>query len=440
MAHEKVQNVGIVLTARTGSSRIPHKPLQDIGGRRAIEIQIDRLKNDLYPLILAIPEKPEDDILAAIANDKGVECWRGHDDSPLHRLAAVADEYGFEHVVRVTTDDVLVDQFLLRMQIKKHVFGGHDYTYVHRCPEGVAAEVIRTECLKEVARETAGKHIEFVSYYFKKKYDVFEYYPPLEYQKPYRLVMDYPEDLLLLRLLFTTMLDPGTLSIIEFLKKNKFFLQVNHQPEVTVYTCARNAEKYIVDAVKSVMCQTFQDFEYIVYDDCSDDATMFRVLEYLPSLPEASRRKIKLYRGDRNIGLPAACNFVVERAKGKYMARLDADDMLCPEYLQRMVEEAKIQDSNCIISGYSEVDVSGARLVDVNENRWHPGCALMSRWCLNELRFKEGLKYLEGADLYERLKKVFPNKIKFIPDLLWYYRQHDAQKTKQPDHPNNATS
>jgi spore coat polysaccharide biosynthesis protein SpsF len=438
MVHERVQNVGIVITARVGSSRIPHKPLQDIGGRRAIEIQIDRLKNDLYPLILAIPEKAEDDILAAIANEKGIECWRGHDDSPLHRLSAVADEYGFEHVVRVTTDDVLIDQFLLRLQIKKHVFGGHDYTYVHRCPEGIAAEVIRTECLKEVARETSGKQIEFVSYYFKKKYDIFEFYPPLEYQKPYRLVMDYPKDLLLLQLLFTCMLDPGTLSIIEFLKKNKFFLRVNHLPEVSVYTCVKNAEKYIVDCVRSVLSQSFQDFEYIIYDDCSEDATMLRVLEYMRSLPESLSQKIKLSRGGHNIGLPAACNLVIERAKGKYMARVDADDMISPDYLKRVVDEAKIQDANCIITGYSEIDSAGVRLSDVKENRWHPGCALMSRWCLNELRFKEGLNFLEGAELYERMKKFFPNKIKFIPELLWYYRQHDEQKTKQPDHPCNA--
>jgi hypothetical protein len=101
------------------------------------------------------------------------------------------------------------------------------------------------------------------------------------------------------------------------------------------------------------------------------------------------------------------------------------------------VDEAKIQDANCIITGYSEIDAEGEKLSDVKENRWHPGCALMSRWCLNELRFKEGLTYLEGADLYDRLKKFFPNKIKFIPELLWYYRQHDEQKTKQPDHPFN---
>lgn len=434
--NEKEQNVGIVITARVGSSRIPQKPLQEIAGRKAIEIQIDRLKNDLYPIVLAIPQKEEDDVLEIIGHNKGCEVFRGFDDSPLHRLAAVADKYGFEHVVRVTTDDILIDQYLLRIQIKKHIYGGHDYTYVHRCPEGVAAEVIRSDCLIEVAEETTGKSIEFVSYYFKKKYDVFEFYPPLEYQKPYRLVVDYPEDLTLVRLLFTAMLDPGTLDVINFFKRNKYFLQVNHLPEVTIYTCAYNADKFIGKCIDSVISQTFEDFEYIIYDDCSTDKTSDIICEVLTRLPEAVRKKIRVYRGDKNIGLPAGCNYVLERARGKFMVRVDADDELDDKYLERVIEEVKLNDAHCVITGYKEINETGEVTGEVKENRWHPGGALMARWCLNDLKFKEGLKYLEGDELFNRFKKLY--KVRFLNEPLWYYRQHDAQKTKQPDHPNNA--
>ena len=199
MDFKKAPAVGIVVTARVKSSRIPNKTLQQINGRSTIEILLDHVINDKYPVILAIPENPDDDQLAKIGEAKGIEVYRGEDDSPLHRLYEVATQNGFEHVVRVTADDILIDKTLMLNQIQFHVRGGQDYTFMRRCPEGIATEVISTETLSKVIREVGKKPIEFTSYYVKRAADIKEYYPPREYQWSFRLVMDYEEDLMLLR-------------------------------------------------------------------------------------------------------------------------------------------------------------------------------------------------------------------------------------------------
>ena len=264
-----MENVGIVVCARVKSSRIYQKVLQKIKGKHTIEILLDHVINDRYPVVLAIPENKDDDILETIGIDKGVEVYRGEDDSPLHRLTAVANEYNFDYVVRVTADDILIDLSILFDQIKFTLRGergkSHEYVYCRRCPEGVAAEVIKADVLNKVVSELGDKPVEFISYYIKGKYRTKEYYPRFEYQHPYRLTMDYPEDLTLLSVLFASLPDGfGTLDFLNYLHQHKYLLQINRLPAITVYTCNYNTGRYVLDTINSVLAQDLEDFEYII--------------------------------------------------------------------------------------------------------------------------------------------------------------------------------
>jgi spore coat polysaccharide biosynthesis protein SpsF len=202
---EKKMKTGIIITARVKSSRIEKKVLQEIKGKKTIEILIDNvigrhhLVDNQNEIVLAIPESSDCDILESIGNTKGVAVYRGQDDSPLHRIYECAKEYGFDNVVRITADDILIDPLLLKNQIRFHENGGQDYTYMRRCPEGVAGEVIKTSALERVVDKVGDNPIEFISYYLKTKVFRFkEHYPPLEYQYSNRLIMDYNEHVLLL--------------------------------------------------------------------------------------------------------------------------------------------------------------------------------------------------------------------------------------------------
>jgi len=426
----KENKVGLIVTARIKSSRIPNKVLQEIKGQKTIEILLDNLSNKIYPVILAIPENSDDDMLQEIGDTKGVEVYRGQDDSPMHRLLAVAKEYGFEDIVRITADDILIDQMLLRRQIDFHLKGGYDYTYMIRCPEGIAGEVIKTSALEKAVENIGDEPIEFVSYYLKtKEFNIKEYYPPFEYQFSFRLTMDYVEDLMLLKEVYSSLAEPfGTLDIINFLKSHKYLMQINHLPKITVYTCNYNMSDYIVQCIDSVVAQTFEDWEYLIIDDCSTDKSLERIVEYYSSLPLDIQKKIKILRNNENIGLPASCNKMLKMSRGKYIIRVDADDMFDIGALNKMHYEIRLDDNiEGLISGYAKVDESGDPLITIEENHWHPGCCLLSKKAVNELRYKEHLEHYEGLDFFNRFNELYH--IKFIPDILWNYRQHDNQKS-----------
>src|SRR5512134_3549033 len=103
-------------------------------------------------------------------------------------------------------------------------------------------------------------------------------------------------------------------------------------PRVSVVMSVYNGEKYLEEAVESILNQTFRDFEFIVVDDGSSDST-----PRLLALYERRDPRVLIYRFDDNRGLSTALNFGIERARGKYIARMDADDISLPNRLQEQV-------------------------------------------------------------------------------------------------------
>jgi spore coat polysaccharide biosynthesis protein SpsF (cytidylyltransferase family) len=434
-----MKKLGVVVTARVKSSRLKEKVLQIVKGKRTIEILLDHVipQDDAWDVVLAIPESPDDDILMDIGIQKGIEVYRGEDDSPLHRLNAVANKYDFDYIVRITADDILIDQHLLRQQIHWATNGKLDYCYMRRCPEGVAGEVIKTEALEKVVAEIGDQPVEFVSYYFKNDNFTFnEFYPPLEYQWTFRLTMDYEEDLKLIRELYNALPEPfGTLDIINFLKKHRTFCQINELPKVTVYTCNYNQGKFLLDAMRSVHEQTIDDYEYIILDDCSTDDSANVMLEYYNTLEEHYQIKTKMLRNKKNIGLPACCNDILTKARGKYLMRLDADDVLKPDAIKKNLEKMRIERTQGCFSAYHETKEGLSVTSTITKNDFHPAGCVLSKWCVNEIRFREDLEFGEGVPFMRQFRKYYP--ISFISEPLWLYRKHGESKTANPEHPNN---
>jgi len=100
---------------------------------------------------------------------------------------------------------------------------------------------------------------------------------------------------------------------------------------VSIVVPAYNAEKYIADAIESVLRQTYPYFELIIVDDASTDRTAEVVQSF-------SDQRIKLIRHASNKGPGAARNTAIEAASGKWMAVLDADDQWKANRLERLVE------------------------------------------------------------------------------------------------------
>src|SRR5208337_1568211 len=106
---------------------------------------------------------------------------------------------------------------------------------------------------------------------------------------------------------------------------------MNSEPRVSVVMAAYNAEKYLRQAVDSILSQTLADFELIVVDDASIDATRAVLESY-------SDPRIRALYNPSNLGQCVSRNKALAAARGKYIAILDADDIALPTRLEKQAE------------------------------------------------------------------------------------------------------
>lgn len=102
-------------------------------------------------------------------------------------------------------------------------------------------------------------------------------------------------------------------------------------PLVSVLMPAYNREKYIAEAIESVLAQTFTDFELIIVDDGSKDRTVEIARRF------ASDKRVHIYINERNLGQFPNRNRAAQLASGKYLKYVDSDDVAYPHCLQVMV-------------------------------------------------------------------------------------------------------
>ena len=101
-------------------------------------------------------------------------------------------------------------------------------------------------------------------------------------------------------------------------------------PLVSVIMPAYNAEKYIEEAVSSVLSQTYKNWELLILDDCSSDCTA-EIAEYFASLDT----RIRLLRNPQNMGVAKTRNRGFDIAKGEWIALLDSDDVWHSDKLEK---------------------------------------------------------------------------------------------------------
>jgi glycosyltransferase involved in cell wall biosynthesis len=209
-------------------------------------------------------------------------------------------------------------------------------------------------------------------------------------------------------------------------------------PKISVIMPAYNAEKYIKDAIDSILSQTFQDFELIVLNDCSKDSTEQIILSYTDD-------RVVYLKNEVNMGVAATLNRGLAAAKGEYIARMDADDISLPE---RFAHQVAFLDAN------PKVAVLGTNVETFNENG-----PLYTGWSATDpaqmkvdLLFSCGLAHpsvmmrreavqtlggydlaYEGMEDYDLWCRVAENyDVTTLEQVLFRYRVHGAQVTKNP--------
>lgn len=105
-------------------------------------------------------------------------------------------------------------------------------------------------------------------------------------------------------------------------------------PKVSVIMGAYNEEKTLQAAVDSILAQTYTDWEFVICDDASTDATFKILTDYKNKYPD----KFVILHNDENMMLAGSLNRCLENAKGEYIARMDADDISLPTRLEKEIE------------------------------------------------------------------------------------------------------
>jgi len=126
---------------------------------------------------------------------------------------------------------------------------------------------------------------------------------------------------------------------------------------VSILTPTFNAQKYIRATIESVQNQSYQNWEMILVDDASTDQTVSIIKEFA-----ANDNRIKLTELSKNSGNGFARNVALEKATGKYIAYLDADDLWFPMKLEKQILFLKTNNLPFTFSFYDCIDEEGNNL------------------------------------------------------------------------------
>jgi len=163
-----------VVQARTGSTRLPGKVLQDLGGRPLLRFMLDRLA-DLHvdELVVATSTLDRDDAVVDIASDAGRQVVRGSETDVLDRFASALATHPADHVIRLTADCPLADPVLVEAVLARHLDRGADYTsnvFPRTFPRGLDCEVMTAGALRSAhAEATDPAEREHVTPFFYRR-------------------------------------------------------------------------------------------------------------------------------------------------------------------------------------------------------------------------------------------------------------------------------
>ncbi|WP_035668998.1 glycosyltransferase family 2 protein [Flavobacterium sp. 83] len=128
-------------------------------------------------------------------------------------------------------------------------------------------------------------------------------------------------------------------------------------PLVSIITPSFNSEKFIAETIQSVQNQTYKNWELIIVDDCSSDATVSIVTKMA-----LLDNRIQLFQSKKNLGTGIARNTAVTKCKGKYISFLDADDLWKSQKLERQIDFLKTNNLPFTFSFYDCINEEGKSL------------------------------------------------------------------------------
>lgn len=207
-------------------------------------------------------------------------------------------------------------------------------------------------------------------------------------------------------------------------------------PKVSVILPVFNCEKYVFEAIQSILNQSFKDFEFIIINDGSTDNSLEIV-----KLAAESDNRIIFINNEKNLGLIKTLNIGLNLASGEYIIRMDGDDVSKYDRIEKQIKFLDINKEIGLLGSYYEC--FGDTNVLQKKHSTHKDIKIASLFsspfahptiCLrasvlkeNNLIYNETALHVEDYDLWSKLLDV--TKGANYPEVLLRYRVHNAQIT-----------
>lgn len=202
-----------------------------------------------------------------------------------------------------------------------------------------------------------------------------------------------------------------------------------NNPKISVVMSVYDGEKYLREAIDSILNQTFTDFEFIIVNDGSTDSSLEIIQSYHDDRIRAINNKI-------NIGLTKSLNNAIREARGEYIARQDADDISLPNRFEEQIKYlAEHPEVALLGTGIYMIDnggkILGKRIALANpsksllkSNQFNHGSTMFRREVIAELGgYNELFTYGQDYELWLRMATC--HEVKNLRQVLYKLRFHD---------------
>ena len=204
------------------------------------------------------------------------------------------------------------------------------------------------------------------------------------------------------------------------------------QPLVSVLMTAYNREKYIAEAIESVLASTYQPFELIIVDDASKDNTPLIAMSY-----QQSDARVKVYINEQNIGDYGNRNRAASYANGDYLMHVDSDDTIHKDGIERCVHVMEQFPKSPFGMRLYNKEVAPYEISSAAVIRHHffmepllgigPGATIIRRDFFEAIN-RYPVKYGPANDRYFNLKAACQGSMVFLPFEFLRYRLHEGQE------------
>ncbi len=210
----------------------------------------------------------------------------------------------------------------------------------------------------------------------------------------------------------------------------------SRRDRVTVLMSVHDGERFLSEAIESILGQTFPDFEFLIVDDGSEDDTWKILTRYA-----AQDDRVRLIKNDRRLGLAKSLNKGLAQAKGEYIARMDADDV---SLMDRLSSQVSFLDS------HPDVGVAGTAVQLIDDTgtvdqpvefpeehgvlKWqlcffynpfaHPSVMMRSQALMLTGTYDETLATSQDYDLWCRMSGT--TRLSNLSEILVLLRKHSA--------------